>query len=722
MESLYKYARITPICPFIASILTGSGLFFFPGATKSLRRASVAFNTISLSVSMIISYIIFWQLINGSPIHQIAWSWIYYKDLSLDLGFLIDPLASIMLVLVTTVGVLVTIYSSSYMSHDRGYVRFFAYLSLFMASMLGLVSSSNLIQIYIFWELVGMCSYLLIGFWFVRPSAANACQKAFVVNRIGDFGFLLGILGIFWITGSFDINDLSNRFNELITKNEINLFFANACTILLFMGPMAKSAQFPLHVWLPDAMEGPTPVSAPIHAATMVAAGIFLVARMFHSFEALPFTMSFISWIGALTALLGATIAIAQKDLKKVLAYSTISQLGYMILALGIGSYRSASFHPITHAFTKALLFLGSGSVIHSMEPIVGYSPEKCQDMTLMGGLRTYMPITGITFLLGTLSLCGIPPFACFWSKDEILADSWSYSSILGITTWFTTGLTAFYMFRIYFLTFEGDLRASASVNADENLYASPQDLRLGEVKDQKDIVSEPIRNDVVPGKSFDDTVNFSLFFSSGRSSAFPKESDYLMLLPLIVLAIPVTLLGFAGSPFSRGESGYDLISYYFNAFPKYPTETGSGIWVDLVADSLPSIVATSLGILISYILYGPFRSRSRGDVDLEATEIMDSLPNLINDWSYHRGYIDGFYNLIFVNGTRIFAKQIYLFDRWVIDGIINAIGASSISGGEGARYGGGGRIYSYLTGLIIGLALLLILAIHNTGTFQYTA
>nr|YP_007374842.1 NAD(P)H-quinone oxidoreductase subunit 5 [Ophioglossum californicum]AGC26755.1 NAD(P)H-quinone oxidoreductase subunit 5 [Ophioglossum californicum]QXF60128.1 NADH dehydrogenase subunit 5 [Ophioglossum vulgatum] len=722
MESLYKYARITPIRPFVASITTGSGLFLFPGATKSLRRASVVFSTLSLSVSMIISYIVFWQLINGSPIHKIAWSWISYKDLSLDLGFSIDPLASIMLVLVTTVGVSVTIYSASYMSHDRGYVRFFAYLSLFMASMLGLVSSSNLIQIYIFRELVGMCSYLLIGFWFARPSAANACQKAFVVNRAGDFGFLLGILGIFWVTGSFDTSDISDRFNELITKDEINLFFANACTILLFMGPMAKSAQFPLHVWLPDAMEGPTPVSAPIHAATMVAAGIFLVARMFHSFEALPFTMSFISCIGALTALLGATIATAQKDLKKGLAYSTMSQLGYMVLALGIGSYRSALFHLITHAFTKALLFLGSGSVIHSMEPIVGYSPDKCQDMTLMGGLRTYMPITGITFLLGTLSLCGIPPFACFWSKDEILADSWSYSPILGTATWFTAGLTAFYMFRIYFLTFEGNFRASTSVNAGGNLSPSSHDLLPGGVPDQKNIVLEPVQSNVIPGRSFDNIENSDSSFSFGRSYTLPKESDYLMLIPLIILAVPTTLLGFAGSPLSRGESGYDLISDYLNVFPEYNTEMDSKIWVNLIADSLPPIIATSLGIIISYSLYGPFSSRSREYVDLEETKIMTSLPNFINDWSYYRGYIDDFYSLIFVNGTRIFAKRIYLFDRWVIDGIVNAIGASSISGGEGARYGGGGRIYSYLTGLIIGLALLLILALQNTGTFQYTA
>ncbi|KAG6539765.1 hypothetical protein Mapa_018900 [Marchantia paleacea] len=322
-----------------------------------------------------------------------------------------------MLVLVTTVAVMVMIYSDSYMFYDEGYIKFFCYLSLFTASMLG-------------------------------PSAANACQKAFVTNRIGDFGLLLGILGFYWITGSFDFQQLSKRFFELLSYNQINLVFATFCALFLFLGPIAKSAQFPLHIWLPDAMEGPTPISALIHAATMVAAGIFLIARMFPLFQMLPFVMSIISWTGAITALLGATIALAQKkDLKKGLAYSTMSQLGYMMLALGIGSYKAGLFHLITHAYSKALLFLGSGSVIHSMEPIVGYHPNKSQNMIFMGGLRQYMPITAITFLFGTLSLCGIPPFACFWSKDEILVNSWLHFPILGSIAFFTAGLTAFICF-----------------------------------------------------------------------------------------------------------------------------------------------------------------------------------------------------------------------------------------------------------------------------------
>lgn len=357
MELLFQNVWLVPFLPFLASILLGLILFFFPRSIKKSRHICSFLSISFLTIAMVISFHTFWQQITGSPIHQFFWSWILNKTVILEIGYLIDPLTSIMLILVTTVGVTVMIYSESYMSHDQGYIRFFCYLSLFTASMLGLVLSPNLIQIYIFWELVGMCSYLPIGFWFSRPSAADACQKAFVTNRIGDFGLLLGILGFYWITGSFEFQQLSERVFKLLAHNQISIVFTNVCAILLFLGPIAKSAQFPLHIWLPDAMEGPTPISALIHAATMVAAGIFLVARMFPLFEMLPPVMGIISWVGAITAVLGAGIAITQKDLKKGLAYSTMSQLGYMILALGIGSYKAGLFHLITHAYSKALSF-----------------------------------------------------------------------------------------------------------------------------------------------------------------------------------------------------------------------------------------------------------------------------------------------------------------------------------------------------------------------------
>jgi len=345
---LNEYAWIVPMLPCLAAAFIGIGLVSFRNATRSLRFVYAILSISMLVVAMILAFGIGWQqVIEGKTIYYV-WPWIKTDFFNLEIGYLIDPLSSIMLVLVTTVGVLVMIYSDGYMSHDQGYVRFFGYLSLFTASMLGLVLSPNLVQVYIFWELVGMCSYLLVGFWFTRPSAAQASQKAFITNRVGDFGLLLGILGLYVTTGSFDFEIIAQRIHELILTESINIPLITVCFILFFMGPVAKSAQFPLHVWLPDAMEGPTPISALIHAATMVAAGIFLVARVLPIFQEIPFMMDFVAWTGGCTAFLGATIALAQRDLKRGLAYSTMSQLGYMMLALGLGSYKAGLFHLIS--------------------------------------------------------------------------------------------------------------------------------------------------------------------------------------------------------------------------------------------------------------------------------------------------------------------------------------------------------------------------------------
>nr|YP_010628982.1 NADH dehydrogenase subunit 5 [Begonia foliosa]WBN95902.1 NADH dehydrogenase subunit 5 [Begonia foliosa] len=398
MEYTYQYSWIIPFISLPVLMLLAGGLLLFPTSTKKLRRIWSFIGVFFLSIVVLFSFYLFIQQISNSYIYQYVWSWTINNDFSLEFGYLIDPLTSIMSLLITTVGVLVLIYSDNYMSHDQGYLRFCAYMIFFNTSMLGLVTSSNLVQIYIFWELVGMCSYLLIGFWFTRPIASNACQKAFVTNRVGDFGLLLGILGLYWTTGSFEFRDLFKIFNNLISNNEVHFLFVSLCAVLLFSGAVAKSAQFPLHVWLPDAMEGPTPISALIHAATMVAAGIFLVARFIPLFIVIPYIMNIIAFIGIITVLFGATLALAQKDIKRSLAYSTMSQLGYMMLALGIGSYRAALFHLITHAYSKALLFLGSGSIIHSMELVVGYSPDKSQNMVLMGGLTKHVPITKFFF------------------------------------------------------------------------------------------------------------------------------------------------------------------------------------------------------------------------------------------------------------------------------------------------------------------------------------
>nr|NP_777459.1 NADH dehydrogenase subunit 5 [Anthoceros angustus]Q859V1.1 RecName: Full=NAD(P)H-quinone oxidoreductase subunit 5, chloroplastic; AltName: Full=NAD(P)H dehydrogenase subunit 5; AltName: Full=NADH-plastoquinone oxidoreductase subunit 5 [Anthoceros angustus]BAC55396.1 NADH dehydrogenase ND5 subunit [Anthoceros angustus]BAC55496.1 NADH dehydrogenase ND5 subunit [Anthoceros angustus] len=725
MQLIYQCAWIVPLCPLISSILIGLGLLFFEKSTKSIRRICAISCILSLSVATVICYNLSYEQIIDNSIYQYSWSWISNGDIVLEFGYLIDPLTCIMLVLVTSVAIIVMIYSDGYMSHDEGYVRFFVYLSLFTASMLGLVLSPNLIQIYIFWELVGMCSYLLIGFWFTRPSAANACQKAFITNRIGDFGLLLGILGFYWITGSFEFENLFKGFKDLLINNEVSPFFAILCASFLFLGPVAKSAQFPLHVWLPDAMEGPTPISALIHAATMVAAGIYLVARMFPLFETLPFVMSVISWTGAVTALLGATLAFFQKDLKRGLAYSTMSQLGYMMLALGIGSYRAGLFHLITHAYSKALLFLGSGSVIHSMEPIVGYRPDESQNMIFMGGLRKHMPITGTTFLLGTLSLCGIPPFACFWSKDEIIADSWLYSPFIGWIALLTAGLTSFYMFRIYFLTFEGEFRANSF---KENTPVSSVSL-WGEFRFEE--FGEKKADSVLQIVEKSSPKEFFRFVQSNRESSetqignylsaypskepihflYPKESDYTMLIPLLILSIPTLLIGFIGAPLPNGQLGSDLLSHWLNSFGNLSPERLSENWLEFIEDAITSISIASFGIFSAFILYGPasiFPRDLEKKIEPQLKGVWGFFINYMYNWSQYRGYIDQYYNKIFVEGTRILAYASSFFDRWIIDGIVNGTGISSFSGGEGMRYGEGGRVSSYLFGLVFGMTILL--------------
>lgn len=655
MQIIDQYGWLIPLFPCLSALILGLGLLSFRRGTRSLRWTSAAISIGFLGFSMMLSFVLFWDQILNNSAHIYIWSWITTETVSLQVGYVIDPLSSIMLVLVTTVGIAVMIYTDGYMAHDKGYVRFFLYLSLFTASMLGLVLSSNLIQIYAFWELVGMCSYLLVGFWFSRPSAAAACQKAFVTNRVGDFGLLLGILGFYWITGSFDFETITTRFSELLNNNNVNLSFAIVCSLLLFLGPIAKSAQFPLHVWLPDAMEGPTPISALIHAATMVAAGIFLVARLLPLFQNLPIVMDTIAITGVSTALLGATLALAQRDLKRGLAYSTMSQLGYMMLALGLGCYKAGLFHLITHAYSKALLFLGSGSVIHGMEPAVGYNPNKSQDMGYMGGIRKYMPVTGITFLIGTLSLCGIPPFACFWSKDEILANAWEKMPILGWIAWFTAGLTAFYMFRMYFLTFEGDFRGLLSQSTE------------------------------------------------GHGSK-PHESSVNMVAPLVALSVPTIFIGFLGAPLLLGETSSLLFSNWLHVVD-LSVEEGHLTWTEFFLESLPSVGIAFTGASFAWIIYGPHASRNRNLVeflDPSKKGMLGVFLNNIYNWSLRRGYIDEFYNKFFISGTRNLANFIFLFDQWVIDGVVNNVGLLSLFGGESTRYGEVGRTTAYLFVLVI--------------------
>ena len=679
---LNEYAWIVPMLPCLAAAFVGIGLLSFRNASRSLRPVYAVISITMLVIAMILSLSICWeQALKGTTISYL-WPWITTDLFTLEIGYLIDPLSAIMLVLVTTVGVLVMIYSDGYMSHDQGYVRFFGYLSLFTASMLGLVLSPNLLQVYIFWELVGMCSYLLVGFWFTRPSAAQACQKAFITNRIGDFGLLLGILGLYITTGSFDFTIIAERLHNLILADAINLPLMTIFLILFFMGPIAKSAQFPLHVWLPDAMEGPTPISALIHAATMVAAGIFLVARVLPIFQEIPLIMDLVAWTGGCTAFLGATIALAQRDLKRGLAYSTMSQLGYMMLALGIGSYKAGLFHLITHAYSKALLFLGSGSVIHAMEPIVGYNPNKSQDMGYMGGLRKYMPITGNTFLIGTLSLCGIPPFACFWSKDEILADAWTKFPILGWLAWITAGLTAFYMFRMYLLTFEGEFRGNLPLES----------------------------NDPV------EITNYS-----PKKEVYPHESTLTMVAPLMILSIPATLVGLFGAPIPTGIPGSDWLSSYFHII-NLSTHQVENHWLEFLFESFPSVSLALIGALTAWFIYGPNASSFRDlntEMDPKVSGAWSVVVNGIYNWSKNRAYIDHIYNQIFVLSTRSVSRFVSLLDQWVIDGAVNTTGLLTLLGGESTKYGEGGRTTSYIFGIVlvtvtlpIGIILMQLLVV----------
>ena len=663
MEPLYQYAWLIAVLPLLGATVLGLGLISFGQATSRLRSLS-AFWVISLmSGAMVYSIALLVSQLQGHPTVTRMIEWAAAGNFRLEMGYTIDHLTALMLVIVTTVAVAVMIYTDGYMSHDPGYVRFYAYLSLFGSSMLGLVLSPSLVQVYIFWELVGMCSYLLIGFWFDRPAAAAACQKAFVTNRVGDFGLLLGMLGLFWATGTFDFELMGDRLEILLDSGAISMGLATLFGILVFLGPVAKSAQFPLHVWLPDAMEGPTPISALIHAATMVAAGVFLIARMYPVLELLPNVMDLIAWTGAFTAVLGATIALTQNDIKKGLAYSTISQLGYMVMAMGIGGYSAGLFHLMTHAYFKAMLFLGSGSVIHSMESVVGHNPVLAQDMRMMGNLRKYMPITAGTFFIGTLAICGIPPFAGFWSKDEILDLAFHANPLLWAVGWLTAGLTAFYMFRMYFTTFEGKFRG-------EDPTIRKQLLTLA---------GQPVEED-----------HHTAEHAAGHShSHTPHESAWTMTLPLVFLAVPSILIGLVGRPWDN----------LFEAFIHAPSEVAEKAvfsWKEFYIMGGSSVGIALIGITLGSLFYLSKR--------LDAAAIAKKIPALYQ-FSLNKWYFDDIYDRIFVKGSRRLARGIMEVDYKVIDGAVNLTGLATLFSGETLKYLENGRAQFYA--LIVFTAVL---------------
>lgn len=453
------YLFIVPLLPLLGFVL--NGLL----RTRLSKNVVVTSAVSSVGLSFLVSVFLFVRLL-GLPsgerlMEQMLFSWISVGSLQLNMAFLLDPLSAVMIVVVSGVGFLIHIYSIGYMAGDPGLKRFFIYMNLFMFSMLTLVLADNLILLFIGWEGVGLCSYLLIGFWFEKKAASAAGQKAFIVNRIGDLGFLLGGFILFWSTKTLQFSELAHQATAVFPVGGLTI---TAATLLLFWGATGKSAQIPLYIWLPDAMEGPTPVSALIHAATMVTAGVYLLARLNFLFVLAPVTMLVIATVGAVTALLAATIGLAQNDIKRVLAYSTISQLGYMMMACGVAAFGAGIFHLMTHAFFKALLFLGAGSVIHAL------SGE--QDMRRMGGLKDHLPTTYKTLLAATLAIAGIPLFSGFFSKDEILWRAFSSPYgyfILWVIGFVTAGLTAFYMFRLFYLTFFGEKRYGAVNHVHES-------------------------------------------------------------------------------------------------------------------------------------------------------------------------------------------------------------------------------------------------------------
>jgi NADH-quinone oxidoreductase subunit L len=599
--------------------------------------------------------------------------WIDLGALKVDMAFLVDPLSVVMILVVTGIGGLIHIYATGYMHDDNAFWRFFAYLNLFTAAMLILVLGDSLLLLFVGWEGVGLCSYALIGFWYTDHNNARAGNKAFIVNRVGDFGFVLGMFLLFWSLdaqghGSLTFREMIKWAPSLQSQTIWGYSVVTVATLFLFVGATGKSAQIPLFVWLPDAMAGPTPVSALIHAATMVTAGVYMTARMNVFFSMAPFTLHVIAVVGVVTALVAATIALTQYDIKKVLAYSTVSQLGYMFIGVGVGGYAAAIFHLMTHAFFKACLFLGAGSVIHAM--------HHEQDMRKMGGLKIWMPITFSTFFISVLAIAGFPPFAGFFSKDEILWLAFTSphgNKLVWVLALCGAGMTAFYMFRQLFMTFYGPCRADH--HTQEHLHESP-----------------PV-----------------------------------MTMPLVVLAVGALFAGFIGLPGVLGGSQFahwlePVVHAHEDGHASHALEWG------LMAIS---VAVASFGVFIAYLMY---RRESL------SPEIFANLAGGFFYRLFDRKwYFDEVYQVVFVNGTLLLARIGALFDQYIIDGIVdgsasltrfiswlnglfdlhiidgivNAIASITFGIGNMLRRVQTGNINSYLYGILIAVVVAIIVKIR---------
>jgi len=665
MPSAAELAWLIPVLPLLGACLSGLGLISFNRTVNRLRKPVALLLISSVGAAAVLSFAVLAEQLGGAAPVEVLFNWASAGSFNLQMGFRVDALGAVMLCLVTTVALLVMVYSDGYMAHDKGYVRFFTYLALFSSSMLGLVISPNLLEIYVFWELVGMCSYLLVGFWYDRDGAAHAAQKAFVVNRVGDFGLLLGILGMFWATGSFGFEQIGSGLQQAVADGSVSNGVAILLCLLVFMGPMAKSAQFPLHVWLPDAMEGPTPISALIHAATMVAAGVFLVARLQPVYEAFPAVNLVIAVVGTITLFLGATIALTQMDLKKGLAYSTVSQLGYMMLAMGCGAPVAGMFHLVTHAFFKAMLFLGSGSVIHAMEEVVGHEPVLAQDMRLMGGLRRSMPITSTTFLIGCVAISGIPPLAGFWSKDEILGQAFGSFPVLWAVGFITAGMTAFYMFRLYFLTFEGNFRGGDTALQAQLLAAA----------------GKPVGSDAA--------------HSDHHKANLPHESGWQMAMPLAVLAVPSVLIGLLGTPWNSRFAALVDPHEYAHMAKEFS-------WAEFLPLAGASVAISVAGISLAAFAYLLHK------LDL-AQAVAARFPR-INAFLANKWYLDAINDKLFVRGSRKLAKSVLDVDSKVVDGVVNLTGLLTLGSGEGLKYFETGRAQFYALIVFGGVIALVVL------------
>ena len=570
-------------------------------------------------------------------------TWIPAGAFVVDVGFFVDNLTACLLIVVTTIGLLVHVYSIGYMRHDPGYWRFFAYLNLFMFSMLLLVLASNFLVVFVAWELVGLSSYLLIGFWYKKRSAGLAAKKAFIVNRVGDVGFALGIMLIFVSLQTLDIQDVIHRVGTLPQTTVVFI------SLLIFAGAMGKSAQFPLHVWLPDAMEGPTPVSALIHAATMVNAGVYLIARSNPIFAQAPEVMVVVAAIGIFTAILAASIAMTQTDIKRVLAYSTLSQLGYMFAALGVGAWTAAIFHLMAHGFFKGLLFLGSGSVIHSV--------HEEQDMRNMGGLSKKIPITYATMLIGSLAIAGIPPLAGFFSKDDILGESFKLGFLwVWAVGFIVAGLTAFYMFRLMGMTFWGAFRGP---------------------------------------KAIWDKIH---------------ESPAVMTIPLILLAVPSLLLGmFLGLPLGDSRITHWLEPVFADglhvlhggAEPAYQLFGIDGVLI------LASVTIAVIGLAIAWRLFGVDIGRMRLPSRPEQVRELSARAPFLYRASLNKWWFDDLNHLLFIIIGGRMAAALWWFDREVVDGTVNAIGTATLDAGRGLRLVQTGRVQNYALGIAVGLIVM---------------